>query len=273
MIRYTLFLLLLLSCLFTSAQKPVDYEKIKAFNVVVNYPDYTVKTQMLKDEKKLAADETLTYHWYASNKIMSTKGGYDGKLLHGYYKSFYLNSNLKESGNFKYGLKKGEWRYWFEDGKLKEIISWKNGRKNGAYRLYDSSGELIGKGSFKNDKLNGKFKTYSKGRLTETVNYKDGNVVLAKQKTRKAKKARLEEVKDPEATPTVEKKEKKTFKERWNNTFRKNREVKKKGPKEDTATESKKTEEKKKKESKPKEPAAKKQKTKKESKSEDPAKK
>jgi hypothetical protein len=271
MIQRLHFFLLFILCAAASAQRPVDYEKIKAFNVVVNYPDYTVKTQMLKEAKKLPADEELTYHWYSSNKIMSTKGGFDGKLLHGYYKSFYLNSNLRESGNFKYGLKKGEWRYWFEDGKLKEVITWKNGKKHGGYRIYDSSGSLIGKGNFKHDQLDGKFRTYSKGRLTETVKYKDGAVVPVKHKTKKAKVAEFEETgKEPAAT----KKEKRTFKERWNKLFRKkNKEVQKKTTTENEVKEpaSNTT---KKKEKKPKETTKKKEeKPKKEPKKKDSAKK
>lgn len=239
-----------------SAQKPIDYNKMKTFNIVVNNDDCTVKTQMLTEGRTKPADEDLTYFWFTSNKIISTRGGFDGKLLHGYYKCFYLNNNLKESGNFKYGLKKGEWRYWFENGRLKEIIHWKNGKKHGAYRLYNESGELIGKGNFKSDKLNGKFKTYSKGKLTETVKYKEGEVIPAKIRKQKVKTAKFEEV----PLENKEKKEKKTLKEKWNGLFKKkNKEVKKKEltqkPKEkkvkkEKAGKPKKTKEKKKKETK-----------------------
>src|ERR1043165_6820074 len=80
------------------SQKQIDPDKIVAFNVTVNFEDYTVKTQMLKDPKKVTIDNELIYLWYNSNKIMETRGGYDGKLLHGYYKSFYPNNQLRESG-------------------------------------------------------------------------------------------------------------------------------------------------------------------------------
>ena len=170
------------------SQKPIDYNKIKTFNIIVNYPDCTVKTQMLKDEKKIDANEDYVYHWYTSNKIMTTKGGYDGKLLHGYYHCFYLNNNLKESGEFKYGIKNGEWRYWFEDGKLKEIINWKEGKKNGKYKLYNQVGDLIAESNFKEDKMNGKFKSYSSGKLVETLKYKNGELVVKTTKVKKEKR-------------------------------------------------------------------------------------
>src|SRR3954471_4133174 len=112
-------------------QKPIAPDKIIAFNITVNHDDYTVKTQMLKDPKKIKVDNELSYLWFYSNKIMETKGGYDGKLIHGYYKSFYLNNQLRESGEIKYGVKHHEWRNWYNDGKLKEVSTWKNGRKNG----------------------------------------------------------------------------------------------------------------------------------------------
>lgn len=188
-----------------SAQKPIEYDKIKAFNIVVNYTDCTVKTQMLKDTKKIEAKEDYVYHWYTSNKIMNTKGGYDGKLLHGYYKCFYLNSNLKESGSFKYGVKTGEWRNWAEDGKLKEIVNWKKGKKNGKYKLFNPVGDLIAESNFKDDKLNGKFKTYSSGKLIETLKYKNGELVVKKQKT--PKQVKEKKVKEPKV-----KKEKDTSK-------------------------------------------------------------
>ncbi len=92
---------ILLFAFSVSAQRFVEPDKMKAFNITVNYPDYTVKTQMLKEPKQFKPDVDLTYHWYTSQKIMETKGGFDGKLLHGTYRSFYLNDQLFESGEFK----------------------------------------------------------------------------------------------------------------------------------------------------------------------------
>ncbi len=165
------------------SQRFIEPEDIKAFNITVNYPDYTVKTQMLKTPKKISAQAEQTYHWYTNQTIMETKGGFDGKLLHGYYRSFYLSNQLFESGEFKYGVKTGTWKNWYPDGKLKEQIQWKNGQKNGAYFLYNSDGSLVGEGRFKNDVLTSKFKTYDKNKKVILVQrYKKGELVIPKEK-------------------------------------------------------------------------------------------
>jgi antitoxin component YwqK of YwqJK toxin-antitoxin module len=209
---YTLLLLTL--TFVTKAQKYVEPGKLKQFNVVVNYDDYTVKTKMLSQTKDLKVNNDLTYMWYASQKIIETKGGYEGKLIHGSYTSFYLSNQLREQGQIKYGLKHGEWKAWYPDGKLKEIITWKNGRKNGNYELYNDLGQRMAKSKFKNDKLNGKFYTYSgNGVIAEKKKYKDGNEVIPKVKIKKEKKAKVEtEKKDTPATESKPKEKRKNKK-------------------------------------------------------------
>jgi hypothetical protein len=178
--KYLRFVFAIVSATSVFAQKPITPDQIVAFNITVNFDEYTVKTQMLKDPKKIKVDNELSYLWYNSNKIIETKGGYDGKLLHGYYKSFYLNNQLRESGEIKYGIKTGEWRNWYSDGKLKEVSTWKKGRKNGTYELYNDYGHLMAKGAFKNDLLNGKFYTYDDfGNIRDSKKYRNGVEVQA----------------------------------------------------------------------------------------------
>lgn len=175
------------------SQRFVEPDKMKTFNITINYDDFTVKTQMLKDPKKLDLDPELTYCWYSSQKIIETKGGFDGKLLHGYYHSFYLNSQLRESGEFKYGVKHNEWKTWYPDGKLKEITHWKNGRKKGEYALYNEYGTIMAKGSFKNDLLNGDFYTYNNfGKVSSFKKYKNGVEIITPEKTDKKDKSKKE---------------------------------------------------------------------------------
>lgn len=197
--------ILLFAC-SVSAQRFVEPDKMKAFNITVNYPDYTVKTQMLKEPKQFKPDVNLTYHWYTAQKIMETKGGFDGKLLHGTYRSFYLNDQLFESGEFKYGVKSGEWKNWYPDGKLKEITNWKKGRKNGSYALYSDYGKLMAKGVFKHDLLTGTFTTYDgNGNLTSKRKYKKGKEVIKTEKVKKEKTKKEKTAKDA-STPAKEKK-------------------------------------------------------------------
>lgn len=209
--KTSLFILIYIFCAFTaSAQRFVEPDKMKAFNITVNYPEYTVKTQMLKEPKKMTPDVELTYHWYTAQKIMETKGGFDGKLLHGYYRSFYLNDQLFESGEFKYGIKSGEWKNWYPDGKLKEITNWKNGRKNGKYALYSDYGKLMASGTFKNDLLTGSFTTYDNmGNVSSKRKYKNGKEIIKQEKVKKQKADKHKKQKESAADPEVPKKEKK----------------------------------------------------------------
>jgi hypothetical protein len=194
------------------SQKYTEPGKSTQFNITVNFDDYTVKTQILGQEKKVCVEDSKTYMWYASRKIVETKGGYSGRLIHGTYTSFYLNDQLRDKGYIKYGLRDKEWRYWYPDGKLKEIIRWKSGAKHGRYLLYNDLGELMAKGNFKNDKLHGAFYTYG-GRKTvlEKKRYKNGEEVIAKTKTASEKTAdkkqrgkRAQGLKTPDKNPDNE---------------------------------------------------------------------
>lgn len=170
------------------AQKVVEPSEMKQFNITVNYDDYTVKTQILSYAKQFEPKTDLVYMWYGSQKVIETKGGYDGKLLHGFYTSFYLNNQLREKGTIKYGLKHKNWKFWYANGILKESITWKNGVKNGEYMIFNEYGHLMAKGNFKNDKLNGAFYTYGpNGIITEKKKYKDGIEVYPKVKREKIK--------------------------------------------------------------------------------------
>jgi len=84
-----------------------QYKPKETYTVYINYPDYSIRANVSNTDKKVEAKETLTYSWYASNKMLQTKGGYEGKILDGPYISFYLSGNLKEKGTFKMGLKNG----------------------------------------------------------------------------------------------------------------------------------------------------------------------
>jgi len=193
------------------SQSAIEPSKLKRFNITINFDEYTVKTQMLSQNKNICVDNDRTYMWYGSQKIIETKGGYDGKLIHGTYRAFYLNNQLKEQGQISYGLRNREWKYWYPDGKLKEVINWKKGIKNGSYYLYNDYGALMAKGVFKKDKLNGWFYTYGPGgKVADKKKYKKGDEVIPKIKTkpeRKRKSLFKKKEKNPETkNPDGEKK-------------------------------------------------------------------
>jgi antitoxin component YwqK of YwqJK toxin-antitoxin module len=87
-----------------------------------------------KAPDKLKVRMRNKYHWFASDTILITSGGFDGKLLHGTFKVFYPNKNLKEEGEFEYGRKTGIWRSWATNGMLVEVVKWK-GRKKKKVRI------------------------------------------------------------------------------------------------------------------------------------------
>src|ERR1041385_2738163 len=95
-----LFFLLPFECFFISGSKDFSEEQSKTYIVYINYRDYSVHASVLFDNGKVHPKIGYTYYWYSDNDIKATDGGFDGKLLHGEYKSFYLDKNLKEQGNF-----------------------------------------------------------------------------------------------------------------------------------------------------------------------------
>jgi hypothetical protein len=171
----------------------VEPDRIKHFHLTVNREDHTIKTEMLTADKNIDVVNEKTYLWYTSRKIMETKGGYGGKLIHGPYVSYYLNDQLREQGEVRYGLKHSTWKFWYPDGHLREIITYKNGIKTGNYFLYNDHGQPMARGRFKDDKLHGKFYTYgATGRVIEVKRYKRGVEVSSRKKRSEEKKGKTE---------------------------------------------------------------------------------
>lgn len=208
MTRFATLLLLLAASL--QAQKAIDPDKIRQFNVTINQEDQIVKTQILKNPKRVQLDNDATYTWYTANQLVETRGGYDGRLLHGYYKAFFFNNQLRESGQMRYGLRQGKWRYWYSNGNLREIISWKKGRKHGLYAIYNDQGKLMAKGRFKNNLLHGKFYTYDiSGKISDTRRYRNGEEVKSQEKPAKIKEEPAKLSKEEKAAAKAKKKEQK----------------------------------------------------------------
>jgi hypothetical protein len=204
--------------------------------VYVNEPNQSIKTEVLSKKNSFDADENRTYYWYANNQILSTKGGFDGKLLDGKYSSFYLNNNLKESGNFKNGVKSGEWRSWYETGQLKESIRWKKGMRKGHCEMYNEKGEKILTSNYKNDLLNGKQLSYQFGKVLFTKKYKKGAEIIPKEKPKVEKVSKEKKGKVPEKIKRKEKiktpKERKSiFSKFWKSKEKKETKVNEKGEK------------------------------------------
>ena len=166
-----LFFVAIITCLGLKSQNSV---KKKYYEININSSDGYTKAIVASKKIKIKPNDNYTYYWYSYNKIICTKGGYDGALLNGDYVCFYANNNLKEKGSFKRGLKKGKWISWYENGKIKEITYWSNSLKCGERKLYDENGNITLMEDYKNDKFNGTVIEYKSGKIATTKYYKNG---------------------------------------------------------------------------------------------------
>ncbi|MFL5763627.1 MAG: toxin-antitoxin system YwqK family antitoxin [Bacteroidia bacterium] len=151
-----------------------------SYMVYLNGPLESIKAEVVFENRKVNVKDDLTYSWYTSNKIIETKGGFDGRLLSGSYTSFYLSDNLKEQGHYENGLKDDQWKTWFENGKLKEISGWSNGVKSGNTRRYDSQGNLVYEARYSKGKLSGYEITYDGEKIISKKKYAHGKEIIPK---------------------------------------------------------------------------------------------
>ena len=158
-----------------------DNDDKETHKVVIQNRDDFIELEVLSKDVKMDVSERLTYYWYSSNKIFQTKGGYDGRLLHGPYTSFHPSKNLKEKRQFKKGLKDGEWKSWYENGNIKDIVNWKDGLKDGVYKSFTENGELTVEGEFKNGLLHGMLTSYQAGKILSQREYKNGEEVVEEE--------------------------------------------------------------------------------------------
>lgn len=123
--------------------------------IVINRQSYVIYAEILSDGTRSRPRDKSFYHWYSANDIKRTRGGYDGKLLHGKYTEFYADKDLKVKGNFRKGIKRGKWKTWHPDGQYDQVVKWKRHGRIARFREYNASGILIRKGRFKDEIYDG----------------------------------------------------------------------------------------------------------------------
>jgi len=121
------------------------------------------------------------YHWYGTQQIRVTQGGYSGKVLHGVYTRYYPDNNLAEKGAFKNGLKKGIWQSWYGDGTEQRESMWKDGEETGAFRLWDQQGQLLEQGYLHKGKRHGKVQAWNKDTHAFADQYFDRGKEISKE--------------------------------------------------------------------------------------------
>jgi antitoxin component YwqK of YwqJK toxin-antitoxin module len=130
------------------------------------------------DEKaKINISENKYYAWYKADSIVTTRGSYSGKLLHGDYEELYPSRALKQKGKYKDGLKVGKWETWFPNGEIETITNWNSGIKEGIFEIYNSEGKLQKSGNYKSGKENGEVSEFLPEGKIHKILYKQGEVV------------------------------------------------------------------------------------------------
>lgn len=180
--NYVVFMLSLFVSLAVNGRDK-DFQD-KTYTVYLNFPEYSVRASVLHHNGKQKPKKQYTYYWLALNTIQHTQGGFDGKLLHGEYKAFYLTNALKEQGNFRNGLKTGVWKLWYPNGVMAEETEYENGFRHGDSKMYDAQGRMTTYAHYRHDVLHGSFTkfTYGDSLNKRRTMYKHGEEVLPKTK-------------------------------------------------------------------------------------------
>ncbi len=132
------------------AQNPKKKKKAKDTREVVMYlGEVMIKANVLEQNLALKIDDKLKYAWYKNNMILSTKGGYDGRLLHGVYTEYHPNRNLSKKGQYDKGLHVGRWKEWYGNGEIKLICHWKRGQKHGKFIEFNNEGIKTNQGTYR----------------------------------------------------------------------------------------------------------------------------
>lgn len=180
MIKNSFFILFILGLgLNAHAQRIKDLPVLNHFSV--NTDSISIEGYLADQRKEINTDDRKMYSWFAGGKINNSQGDYKDRLLDGVYTSSYINKRLKEKGVYKNGLKKGNWLKWDEAGKLKVKRHFIKGWLSGFRTVYDSTGVPKSRVHYKRNQMNGKAQDYQAGHWVKTGNYKNGQLVPAKE--------------------------------------------------------------------------------------------
>ncbi len=195
--KLALHILLLFAPILAFSQKMPEIDALN--RVILNHKDSIIYAHLLPIEKskKVHVSDAYWYNWYAQHDIKETKGGFDGKLLHGQYTEFYASKDLKKKGIIKNGLKTGKWKSWHKNGQLSEIWHYKNGLKHGKFIQFNEQGNYTSKGKYikgkkKREKLSKEIKAEMK--KAEKQKKKDDKIERGKSRSEdKIKKNKKED--------------------------------------------------------------------------------
>lgn len=171
MIRFVqLTIILSLTTSWNMAQRMEKYETI----MVVNEDSLTRNFVLSSREKPLIGFSNRDYYWFRANKVLKTRGGQGGKLLHGEYLEYHLNKNLKTKGRVRGGLKVGRWIHWHDNGMIAEVEKYRLGLLHGKSKKYSRNGLLTKRIKYKRGRMHGKTRIYENGEPVGYEKYRRG---------------------------------------------------------------------------------------------------
>lgn len=185
--RYFLFLMLLSFSIVGFSQVKKSKTKTHVVTITMLHNEYSQASIIDITKKKVKPKIQKNYLWYINDEVKTTSGGFDGKLLHGTYTTYYQSNNLKSKGNVCYGLRDDTWTDWYENGRIKQISNWNKGVMCGEFMQYNETGQLLVKANYKKGRLHGKYLTFSSDGSFKTDKYKKG-IIVTKVKSKKEDK-------------------------------------------------------------------------------------
>ncbi len=99
--------------------------------------------------------------FYASGEVEAqwTELVTDGEPLpHGTFTLYWINGNIRETGEYVRGFRERLWVQRYRDNGLHNQGEYVQGRKSGVWRFFDESGALVAEGSYENGLQEGTFK-------------------------------------------------------------------------------------------------------------------
>ena len=150
----------------------------ETMQVTINLDESTLKFNTFEDEEDLLfTNKFRNYYWYKTNELLTTQGGYEGRLLHGEFTELYDSKSLKRKGEFRKGTKQGSWRYWNTEGALTAMTKYRAGRRSGRSLRFDDQGYISESHRYKSDAKNGFSYIYTNGQVVKLIEFEDGVVL------------------------------------------------------------------------------------------------
>ena len=159
------------------AQKVSGFEPVTR-RIMIHSDTSVIQAEVLPAGESMRIQNSAYYTWFAGGRLHVTKGGFDGRLLHGSFALFtYPEKNLIQKGSFRNGEKSGLWTTWYPHGEVKERIHWKAGKRAGRFVEFDENGFRSREGRYRNNELHGLIRVYVREDSVEVIRMKNGKLV------------------------------------------------------------------------------------------------